>query len=385
MGSIASRLTAWKIAAVVAGLGLCIPQQARAGDGADLAGLQADINDICSAAQMTNCPQLPTIAQAILQLAAFLNVAPEGVRSATATPVASAVDSGNPSRPPAVVCSTSPCADPLNPLPVTGLPIGSDVLQSLRPLAFVAASSGTGAPQPTRLDDASANAFLYAAGGTTIAGSAGPDTLVLVYDSPTRTKSLGAGQVVAKMSLPLIELNKDGTESPVNAVLRYQVPATGPANCSASTVTGNFSGSGTQTMSPGDIGVGCAVVFGPSPAQPLPHAIFQVSVRFLINSSYDSIIIQGNDGTLGTPFLGGERGFPFSFGKAIAIGIGPNAAPLGPGATTSATYALCASLPTGGGALLPSVSAFYSVSGDGEVLLSAPLSPTPFPFVCPAM
>src|SRR5204863_4315574 len=118
---------------------LCVAPPARAGDGGeDLGSLQNYIDQVCAFWGMSTCPQIPTISQAVLQVAAFVDIAPEAVRSSTAfaIPVGPYVDAGNPSRPPGVGCSTANCADPLN--PIAGLPINPGVLLTLRPLAFVA-------------------------------------------------------------------------------------------------------------------------------------------------------------------------------------------------------------------------------------------------------
>jgi len=139
----------------------------------------------------------------------------------------------------------------------------------------------------------------------------------------------------------------------------------------------------SQTLSPAKIGVNCALVFGTSPVSPFSHAIFEVTVPMLITPTTDPAITNGSPLGFGAPFFG-DYGFTFASGKSI--GISPNAAPFGPPATTTATYALCANLPTGAGgtSLLPSVAAFYAIAGDGEVLLSAPLAPS-ISIVCPAM
>jgi hypothetical protein len=178
-------------------------------------------------------------------------------------------------------------------------------------------------------------------------------------------------------------LNSDGTERAVSATLQLKMPKAGAAPCSASSVTGNFLGNGARTLSPDKVGIDCAAVFGASPVQPLSHAIFEVTVPMLITPGNDPAITAGSPIGFGAPFFG-TSGFAFAPGKSV--GIGPNAGPFGPPATTSATYALCASLPTnvGGDALLPSVAAFYAIAGDGEVLLSAPLAPS-ISIGCPAM
>src|SRR5207302_5397277 len=125
----------------------------------------------------------------------------------------------------------------------------------------------------------------YAAGGTAAGGSQ-PDTLLLFYDDPTLTQSFSAGQVAAKISLPLTVLSNDGvTERAAPAVLQIKLPSAGAAPCSASTITGDFKGTGKpQSVSPAQVGVNCAVASGTSPVSPFSHAIFEVAVPFLITA-----------------------------------------------------------------------------------------------------
>ena len=396
---------------VLAALWLWSGGPAKAGDGgSDLASLQTFIDEVCSAFTMSSCPQIPTITQAVLQVAAFVDIAPEAVRSSPsfAIPVGPYVDAGNPSHPPGLQCLGTGCVDPLN--PINGLPIDPSVLSSLRPLAFASASKGKGSASPVRLDDVSADTFLYAGGGLSAAnaGSSQPDTLVLFYDDPTRTnKTFPPGQVIARVSLPLTVLNQDGvTERAVSAILNFKAPATGGAPCSASTVLGDLAGIGAaQSVSPAAIGVNCAIAFAASPASQQPHAIFEVTLPILVTSNTDPVITSGSPLGFGAPFFG-DFGFKPAAGVLGAsgqfVGIGPNAAPYTatqltcdptngcsypkiPSAT-SANYSLCANLPTNGNgsALVPSVAAFHTIAGDGEVLLSAPLAPA-IPHVCPAM
>jgi hypothetical protein len=374
---------------------LAATQPAKAGDGVDLAALQVFVDDLCTSFGMSSCPQVPTIAQGVLQIAAMFNVAPEAVRSSpfAAIPVGPYADAGNASRPPGLGCIGSSCVDPLN--PITGLPIDPSVLSSLRPLAFISVGTGNGPATPTQLYDPAANAFLYAVGGLSAAnaGSPGADTLVLFYDDPDRASAnFKAGDVVATMSLPLTVLNSDGvSERFVPATLRFKIPAATGAPCAASKVTGSFTGSGTQTLSPSDIGINCAVVFAATPVSPQPHAIFEVTVPILINTSLDPAIIQGSAFNLASPFLSGEPGFTPAVGilgqTGMSIGIAPNAAPFGAAATSTSpgTFALCANLPREGNGLkpVPSVAAFYAIGGDGVVRISAPLAPG-VPMVCPA-
>ena len=233
----------------------------------------------------------------------------------------------------------------------------------------------------------------------------GKTIVSLFYEDSTRTNtSFPHGQVIAKISLPLTVLNKDGvSERSVSATLQFKSPGTGGESCSASTITGSFSGSGTQTISPAAIGVNCAVTFGATPASPQAHAIFEVTVPMLITPNTDPAIIAGSPIGFGAPFFG-DFGFEPAPGVLGAngqfIGIGPNAAPAPatpcdasggsctyPSVTppSTGTYALCANLPHEGNGTspAPSVAAFYAIGGDGVVRLSAPLAPG-IPFVCPA-
>jgi hypothetical protein len=274
------------------------------------------------------------------------------------------------------------------------LPIDPSVLSSLRPLAFISTGTGNGPAKPTQPYDPSANTFLYAVGGLSAAnaGSPGADTLVLFFDDPGRTSAIfKPGQVVATMSLPLTVLNKDAaTERFVPAVLQFKTSTNSTAPCSASTVTGNFSGSSTQSIIPSTIGINCAVVFAASPVSSQRHAIFEVTVPILI-TSLDPAITNGSLFGLGSPFLAGEPGFTPVGGvlgaTGMSIGIAPNAAPFGAAATSTSpgTYPLCANLPPEGNGLqpIPSVAAFYAIGGDGEVRLSAPLA-AGVPIICPA-
>jgi hypothetical protein len=411
------------VVAALAALWLCAVQPAKAGDGgADFGSLQAFItNKVCPFLGMNPCPQLPTLTQAVLQLAALENATQGIIRTTFSVSVGVNIEAGNPSRPPAL--------NSLGGNFITGFPpqecsstspgaICSPVdLSKLNLLAFIA-SSATGSATPTQLYNDSANAFFYAVGGTSTAGATQPDTLYLFYDDLTRTSPFSAGQVAAKISLPLTVLNSDGTERPVLAVLQYQVPATG-ASCSASTVVGDFKGTGKpQTLSAAQIGVNCTAVFATSPVSPVSpsHAIFEVAVPLLLTGDRATCIPGSKSACtppntdpayfyaefdspfftypyspgLVQPFLSSEFGFMAAGtilgSKGVAIGVAPTAGPLGPPSTTTpAIYPLCASFPTGasGQALVPSVAAFYAIATDSEVLLSTPLAPVAPGIVCP--
>ena len=191
---------------------------------------------------------------------------------------------------------------------------------------------------------------------------------------------------------------------PVAATLQYIAPSRGGLPCSASTVTGNFSGLGNQTLRAAQIGVNCAVVYSPSPISKKPHAIFEIQAPLLVTVATDPpyFFFAINAPSLGpinssipSAFFSDETGFtPVSgvLGSAgMSIGVAPTAAPLctGSGGTCptpppSGVFALCASLPRNGYGhhLVPSVSADYVIAVDGETLLSSPL-PAVSTSVCP--
>jgi hypothetical protein len=416
--SIVSRVTG-----AVAALWLCGAGAAWAGGGSgDLASLQNFIDAFCVPGLFpsVNCPTLPTISQAVLQLAGWINASPAAIRSNIAygnIPVAPYIDAGNPSRPPGLKCvPANSCVDPLD--PISGSPVDPSVLSTLRPLAFKSAVNANGQPTPVQLYDSTADAFLYAvAGASPKNASLQSDTFLLFYDVPTRTNpNLPQGQVVAKFSLPLTVLNSDGTsERQVAAVLQYKVPNKSQLDCSASTITGNFSGAvdsmGNPIQSsanPADIGVNCAVVFSSSPISTTAHAIFQVAVPLLITANTDPPYINiSSPPNPATPALSPSMLFnddpgvtptncpdPSNPSKCLlgpngmSIGMAPNAGPYGPPAAMSfAHYSLCADLLRQGNGQppVPSVAAFYSIAPDGEVLLSSALSPTPPGIVCPSL
>jgi hypothetical protein len=359
----------------------------------DLGTLQPVIDETCQLISGNPCPALPmpTLSQAILEYAGITNLSPEVVRSQQTVPVGNYVDAGNPSHPPAVACTDSLTCDPLNPFT---FPIDPSALSMLRPIAF------TSAGIPTQLFDPSATMFVYAVGGSSAANAAEPNTFVMFYDATSLMTPSQQNQTATTISIPLTVLNSDLiTERFVPAVLKFKFPAAGNAPCSASTITGDFAGTGLpQTLNDvSTIGVNCAAVFAKSPASQQKHVIFEVTAKLLITQPTDPV-------------------FPFPFGFLTAdllgskpancpgpsptcilgtagqyIGVAPSAGPLGsPSTTTSATYPLCASVPTNnsGQTRPPSAAAFYVIAADSEVFLSAALAPAPLSngkpaFVCP--
>jgi hypothetical protein len=318
------------------------------------------------------------------------------------------------------------------PLTSTTSPTLSGLLSTLTPLAFESASksgsTAAAAKSPstaaaTQLYDPDADTYLSAVAvsvsGTTFSTRPSPDTLFLFYDDIAQTNSnFPRGQSVAKFLLPLTVLNSDGTERAVSATLKFMAPTT---DCSASKVVGDFLGKGggkTQTVNATDIGLNCAVVFGPSPTSSQKHAIFEISIPLVVTGAspppfdtdpaYFYFLNNGTTGPINTGLysvfllddLGFTPGAPQILPSGASIGIAPTAGPLGPPPTCSgtnctpppSTFALCASLPQNvngsasapavgasapmngnGQALVPAVGAYYAIATDGEALLSAAL------------
>jgi hypothetical protein len=128
-----------RLAGAVAALWLCGGGAvwAGSGGGADLGTLNSALTSLCSfleappfSINLPSCPQAPTVAQGVLQLAAWNVVPTEMIRATNSIPLKGAVNAGNPSIPP---------VGPVPP-PITAFPVGADVLSNLlpnlTPLAF---------------------------------------------------------------------------------------------------------------------------------------------------------------------------------------------------------------------------------------------------------
>jgi hypothetical protein len=391
-----------RLAGAVAALWLCGAGAAWAGDGgADLQSLQALLSTpntgFCAILKMTSCPQLPTITQAVLEVAGLTNSPPEMVAAQNSISPGSNVNAGNPAAVPTDIPVDSNTGLATLPLATT-TPNTSEVLAALTPLAFISKSSGTAAA--TRLYDPNANIFLYAVGVSSVGevsftGLTDPDMVYFFYDDPSRTNSnLQRGNIVAKFLLPLTVLSSNGVETPVSATLQFKVPAAGQPPCSASTVVSSLWPMG---IAPAQVGLNCAVVFSGSPASAQQHAIFEVAVPLLVTQAtdpaYSYSLNKGLPGPINTAiytafgFAGDDLGATLPNGASI--GLAPSAGPLGPppAAGVSSTLALCATLPVGNGngqAPVPAVGAYYAIATDGETLLSAAL-PAVSTSTCPPL
>ena len=399
--------------AAAAGVFIYSLGSAWAGDGgASLQSLQAILSDpqsgLCVIFGINPCPQLPTITQAVLQVAAIENSPPESVRALNSIPPGSWIDADN-----SAYDVNNPVQPPITfPLTATTSPTLSNVLSTLTPLAFVSASKSGSTAAAALPFNPQADSFLYAVTGGSV-GSTGltqPDTAYFFYDDLSRSnQNFQGGRVIGKFSLPLTVLNPDGTERQVPTILQFIAPS---GDCSASAVTGDFMNTGIpQTVKATDIGLKCAVAFGSSPTSSAKHAIFELAIPLIV---IEQTPLQTPDLTYFWFAQTGSTG-PVNFGipsvffppnvigytpaKGIldntgtsSIGIAPSAGPQGPPPSCTgtnctpppSTFALCASLAANGNGqpLVPSIAADYAITTSGEMRLSAPL-PSVSTSVCP--
>ena len=382
---------------------LCCAGSAWAGDGANgVLSPNTSLRELCDFLEsfgvpLPSCPQVPSLTQSFLQLAAWELVPTEMLRATNGGigvggVLGGAVDAGNPSLPPALI-PTTPVTTAITAFPVTG-PALSNLLPNLTPLAFIS-SVNQGTAAATQLYNRAANMFLYAVASGFLDHGRQPDTLFLFYEDTSRTNAnLIQGQTVAQISLPLTVLNKDGTERLAMTMLQFG--ATNAGDCLASTVAGDFSGLGTpQTLTPAQIGVDCAVVFAPSPISAKAHAIFEVQVPLVVTNATDPLYFFNPIANIGGPFstdvIPPPSTPPVLGVNGKSIGIAPSAVPLCTPTTCPSqnppapVFALCANLPGGNGngqVPVHAVAAYFALATTGETLLSAAL-PAASTSVCP--
>jgi hypothetical protein len=402
------------IASIAIAISLFAAGPVRAGDGGEDAGsAQVILNDFCAFLGMSSCPQLPTVTQAVLEIAGLQNSSPDYARGPTVLAACSVAGNALRDFPP----TTTPCGtialNAVNRSVAASLSVSD--LSNLTPLAFTINKQGQAVP--TQLGSASAVSFLYAV-ATGMTGQ--PDALQLFYDYPGLTSSFTAGKTVANISLPLQVLQADGSERLVcgtggcpNSIATLQVVATCNGTCVTVNVIGDFSTAGVlETHNAAELGIEAKVTFQPSPNSKQTHAIFQVAAPLLVigpsspakcgkaivagtadagdcgndpayfgvtpagatNGSAAGSITGVNQITgLPTAFSTNALGFtPPFLGKPV--GIAPSATPSAVPNTTTSTYPFCASFLVKG-APSPAAAAFYSIATDGTANLSAPLNP----------
>jgi hypothetical protein len=419
-----------RLAGAVAAVWLCGSGAAWAGGGSgDLGTVQTFLSALCPLVNISasSCPQLPTVTQGVLELAALGNSPPEITHVRTNNLAGTNVYVGNPAvvnidvngglapMPFPIDSNSSPplfqAADPINnPLP--------PLLPTLTPLAFISQSSGTTAAM-TQLVDPNADAFLFAVPVSSVgfqAATSGPvpDKAYFFYDDLFRTnKTFVKGQIAAKFSLPLTIL-KNGTEDPpVMVTLLIKATCTGGPACLQAYAFGGQIGSSSNPVPASQLGIQFALVFSASPASSQTHAIFEVAVPLLVTgkscTDHNGLPIPGCTPNTDPPYfyfsdtgffgprnlgtvsafgaLGNALGVTFTTSPAISyIGLAPSA--LAPSSDTGPIFQLCASLPDNSNGpnahLRSAVGAYYAIATDGEMLLSAAF-PSSSTSACPAL
>jgi hypothetical protein len=282
------------LAGALATLTLFCAGSASAGAGGVAGGgvLRIALEKICLFLGMSSCPQVPTITQGVLELAALQTAAPDYVRGPIHLGICSVAGNSAPYPwPNGPIIDLQPCSTIA--LNAVNASVSSRVavsdLARLTPLAFT--TNQLGQAVPTEPNNPSASSFLYVV-TTGVEGER--NTLSLVYDNPLQT-SFEAGQVVAKISLPLQVLSfADGSESLVCCGVRGSLASVAVLQISSSddgrlsaVVTGDFIGDGTQqSHSAAELGLrfplGSPAVLASTPNSHERHAIFEVSVPLLV-------------------------------------------------------------------------------------------------------
>src|SRR5215472_13490445 len=148
-----------RFAGMAATLWVCGAGPAWAGGGMDLGGVQSLLNAICPYLGMTTCPQLPTITQAVLQVAALQNIAPDYLR-ADANVVKICTVSGRPLPGKIPPINVPPCDSVA--ISAINAPASSSVMLSdLTPLGFISPLTGQGPAIPVPPGTSGENTFFY--------------------------------------------------------------------------------------------------------------------------------------------------------------------------------------------------------------------------------
>jgi hypothetical protein len=328
----------------------------------------------------------------IAEIAALSNANPGAVRSTFLQD--SSNSEGRPIfifPPDATVSAVNPPALQQSGIPFPNLtPLGSSnlsgltfpaptILSSLTPLAFI---SGFSDPNfvfrfsragATLLSDPAANSFFYA---VTTGASGQLQTLKLFFDYLPQTQTTFAkGQDLGDIVLPLVVLNRDGSERSVATTLQIRSACTGGSACLTAGIVGDFFATGTmQQHSAAELGLIFNFHFGPSPNSAIPHAIFEVQVPLLVTLANDPAYfgvktdLFGRRTTTGinqisgypTAFHGDVLGFSPAF-LGVPIGIAPGAA------SFAASFSN-----NGDGVSRPAVAVFLAIGTDGATVGHVP-------------
>ena len=333
------------------------------GGGADAGTLQTLPNEFCAGFGMT-CPQLPTASQIALEIAGLTTAPPDVVRFEGALSPTASVNAVNPPAGSPIAPSIAPPGSPTAPSSVT-------------PIAFVSGALATATP----LGDPDANSFFYAA--TDGAPGQAPTVLNLVYDylplnTPTFA-SFAKGQIIAQLSLPLVILNSDAseTDTPTTIVIRG---ATGCGNTPTPCISATATGRGFGPVDVGKLGLTVTLAHQTSANSENAHAVLRVQSKLVVTANHDPAYFSGPS-FYPQAFVVDETGSPSTvLPAAVGIGIGPVAGPqcaaggVG-GACGPSQYSYCASIADNSGKLKSAVAAFLGIGVVGATYVTAPLQP----------
>jgi hypothetical protein len=300
---------------------------------------------------LTTCYQLPTITQAILEVAGLTNSPPEMVAAQNSIAPGYNVIAGNPTTAP-FAPDFLPISFPLPAKSTTSTTV-SGLLSTLTPIAFASQTSGTAVP--TQLYDPNADTVFSAVGVSSQGLPAGPgnltnpDTVYFFYEDLFRNnQKFSNGQIVAKFSFPLTVLNTDGSENPP-VTITLQVIA--KANCNSDStclnalqayIVSGFGASTSNMIAASQFGISFALVFSGSPSLAQNHAIFELAVPLLVTGRFPTTTnapfsaplhtdppyfysaITGNPGNVSAAaYLAGKGPLTGNFSVYTAFGEGP--------------------------------------------------------------
>jgi hypothetical protein len=384
-----SRLAA---AAIAASLWWAAPASAGGGGGEDAATLQQSLDAICSEVGMTSCPQLPTVAQIVLEISGLINSPPDDVRNiylfTNALPTC-----GN------LFFPENPC--PQKAINAINVPVRSPSADATVAMSYLTPLSFKPGAVVTQYGDPAAKRFLYA---TVLDGTDGqPQVLDLILDDALGTnKQFSKGPVLA-FSLPLVIL-QNGVETPVAATLDLTATCNGAANCLTGTVTG-ITGPGKTPPSAAQLGIQFNSSFGASPNSATAHRTYELQIPLVAtknnDGAYFATFLSCTNGH-GANFLSGycnafsppdKLGFPAPvLGSGASVGIAPYAAPLctaatcpSPPPTTPPTtlFGLCAGFPNTNSPNTPAVATFLQIGTDGTIAITTPTPANAQGIQCP--
>jgi hypothetical protein len=354
-----SRLIMARIAFTMLALWLNTGAARAGGGGADAGNLQTTLNGFCGVFGMTSCPQLPTASQLVLEIAGLTTAPPDVVRSQGALSTTTSVNAVNP-----------PAGSPI--APAIAAPGSPTAPSAVTPLAFVSGASAAA----TQLGDPEANSFFYAATDGT--SSQPPTVLNLVYDYvPLTDSDFDKGRVIARLTLPLVILNNDGseTEAPTTLLIRA---ATGCGKNTTSCISTTATGPGFGTVDAAALGLNVTLARQTSANSERLHAVIRVTAKLVVTASHDPAYFSGGPTFFLQAFVNNETGSPLP--GATGIGIGPIAGPQCPtggtgGSCGASHYPYCASIAENSGKLKSAVAAFLGIGVVGATYVTAPLQP----------